>query len=166
MGAAPDAEDADFRVPGAENNNNGLRKGGEETSEATTSEDRADQRWTASVAEGARIEKQELLNERRRREEGTRPRETSAFCHVPGRAWLNKPSRRKKSKAETRPSKAQAAESQKQALKEANLFASPQRQTQLDARGATLDHSTDQSSGSTSPSVFGPERTPRMADDI
>ncbi|KAJ1117775.1 hypothetical protein NDU88_005971 [Pleurodeles waltl] len=81
--------------------------------------------------------------------------------------WLTpQPRERKKSKPETRPPKAQAAESQKQSLREANLFTSPQCQARSDSAIVNLDLSVDQSSGSTSPSVFGPELTPRTADYI
>ncbi|KAJ1186381.1 hypothetical protein NDU88_003163 [Pleurodeles waltl] len=66
----------------------------------------------------------------------------------------------------TRPSKAQVAESQQRALREANLFTSPQRQTYLDPEKANSDLSVDQSSGSSSPSALGPELTPRTTDDL
>ncbi|KAJ1140521.1 hypothetical protein NDU88_006872 [Pleurodeles waltl] len=90
VGAAPDTWDTDFRVPGVEKSDDGLRKRREEPSEATASKDGAESRKGAAVAEGARTEKQELLDEKRRREEGTGPGETSAVRHVPGGTWLNK----------------------------------------------------------------------------
>ncbi|KAJ1149983.1 hypothetical protein NDU88_002781 [Pleurodeles waltl] len=90
VGAAPDAWDLDFRVPGIEKGDDGLGRS-EESSEATAS--RGVNRTSGDatpVTEGARIEKPEFLNRRRRREEKTNPQETSTFRHVPGGAWLNK----------------------------------------------------------------------------
>ncbi|KAJ1178471.1 hypothetical protein NDU88_003717 [Pleurodeles waltl] len=89
--AAPDTWDSDFRVPGIENSDDGLEGGSEKSSEATASRGRnRASGGEAPAAEGAKIEKPELLNGRRRREERTSPQETSTFCHVPGGTWLNK----------------------------------------------------------------------------
>ncbi|KAJ1194491.1 hypothetical protein NDU88_003779 [Pleurodeles waltl] len=66
----------------------------------------------------------------------------------------------------TCPSKAEVAESHKRALKEANLFTSPQRQMYQDPEKANSDLSVDQSSGSSPPSALSPELTPRTADDL
>ncbi|KAJ1201464.1 hypothetical protein NDU88_005273 [Pleurodeles waltl] len=90
LGAAPDAWDSDFRVPGIEEKDNGL--GGEEESwEAMASggETRAPGA-VASVTEEATFEKSELSSEERRRERKPDTQERSTFRHVPGGAWLNK----------------------------------------------------------------------------
>ncbi|KAJ1146326.1 hypothetical protein NDU88_012603 [Pleurodeles waltl] len=82
-------------------------------------------------------------------------------------AWITpQPQRRKKPNSGTRPSKAQAAESQAQALKDANLFASAQCPAHREVKIMNSDSSLGNSSASTSPSIFGPELTPRTADDI
>ncbi|KAJ1133194.1 hypothetical protein NDU88_011491 [Pleurodeles waltl] len=90
MGAAPDAWDSDFRVPGIEDGDNGLGRT-EESSEATASRGVNRAPGDAeSVTEEAKIEKPELLNGGRRPEEKTSPQETSTFRHIPGGAWLYK----------------------------------------------------------------------------
>ncbi|KAJ1167104.1 hypothetical protein NDU88_007497 [Pleurodeles waltl] len=74
--------------------------------------------------------------------------------------------RRKKSTTGTRPSRAQAAESQAQALKDANLFTSvkcfDRREDKIMDSNTSQDHSSD----STCPIMHGPELTPHTADDI
>ncbi|KAJ1197782.1 hypothetical protein NDU88_001630 [Pleurodeles waltl] len=92
MGAVPDAWDSDFRVPGTVKRDDGLKEGMEESSGATASkgEDRLLED-TAPSAEEDEIGKPELPKARTRLEERTRPQETSAFRHVPGGTWLNKP---------------------------------------------------------------------------
>ncbi|KAJ1136579.1 hypothetical protein NDU88_002994 [Pleurodeles waltl] len=91
MGAAPDAWDSDFRVPGTIKRDDGLEDGAEESSEATDS--RGGDRVPEAAAPAAGEDetgKPELPKARSRLEERARPQKTSAFRHVPGGTWLNR----------------------------------------------------------------------------
>ncbi|KAJ1142591.1 hypothetical protein NDU88_008905 [Pleurodeles waltl] len=91
MGAAPDAWDSDFRVPGDVKEDDGLEEGVEESSDATDARggDREPED-AVPAAGGDETGKPELPKARTRLEERSSQQETSAFRHVPGGTWLNK----------------------------------------------------------------------------
>ncbi|KAJ1126406.1 hypothetical protein NDU88_004814 [Pleurodeles waltl] len=91
MGAAPDAWDSDFRVPGTVKRDDGLEDAEEESSEATDSRggDRVPEDAAPTAGEDE-TGKPELHKVRTRLEERASPQETSDFRHVPGGTWLNK----------------------------------------------------------------------------
>ncbi|KAJ1081498.1 hypothetical protein NDU88_001680 [Pleurodeles waltl] len=90
MGAAPDAWDSDFRVPGDVKEDDGLKEGAEESSDATDARGRDREPEDAvPAAGGEETGKPELPKARTRLEERSSQQETSAFRHIPGGTWLN-----------------------------------------------------------------------------
>ncbi|KAJ1180358.1 hypothetical protein NDU88_005580 [Pleurodeles waltl] len=87
MGAAPDAWDSDFRVPGTVKRDDGRKESRKGTSEATTSRggggDRVSEDAVPAEEEDDETGKPELPKPRARLEERTSPQETSTFRHVP-----------------------------------------------------------------------------------
>ncbi|KAJ1161502.1 hypothetical protein NDU88_001987 [Pleurodeles waltl] len=81
--------------------------------------------------------------------------------------WVTPQTRcKKKPGIAMHPSRAQAAASQPQALMEANQFSSNQYAPLPKDKSIHSNSSQGRSSASTSPSAFGPELTPHIADDL